>query len=335
MADNINSFLKKQNIETLWDVISEEEIFKFLSKDIQSQISDMFISNIKGFFEVERNKTNNLVDINKKYILLILNYIKNTFPQNLPNKIKIFNDEPVSKELITYEEIQNEKKTQFEKELSKVQEEFNNSMSLPVPEKPDFADKYSDNPISEMDKMIKEITAKRNYDVEQINRNYQTNINQADNWLKSQETSVKAEKLNPDFQSATNFQSDTSFQSEINTKFKYLNFNDQDSFNDNINDNYIVQKELKKNVSWGKNEEITQENSLSDEIMKEYRDIEEIKQLENNLFNKLKKVNNTPTQNIHLSIEEPVSLEDRIKKIETMVESYNTKFDLLFNLLKK
>jgi hypothetical protein len=74
MADNSNPFLKKQNIETLWDVISEEEIFKFLSRDIQAKISDMFISNIKGFFEVERNKTNNLVDINKKYILLILNY---------------------------------------------------------------------------------------------------------------------------------------------------------------------------------------------------------------------------------------------------------------------
>ena len=195
MADNIYFFLKKQNIEMIWDVITEEEIFKFLSRDIQSKISDMFLSNIKGFFEVEKTKTNNLVDINKKYILLILNYIKNTFPENLPNKIKIFNEEPVSKELITYEEIQNEKKTQFEKELNKLQKEFTNSMSAQVPEKPEFADKYSDSPISEMDKIIKEMTEKRNYDVEQINRNYQTNINQADNWLKPQETSVKAEKL--------------------------------------------------------------------------------------------------------------------------------------------
>jgi hypothetical protein len=195
MADNINPFLKKQNIQTIWDVISEEEIFKFLSRDIQAKISDMFINNIKGFFEVERNKTNNLVDMNKKYILLILNYIKNTFPQKLPNKITIFNEEPVSKELITYEEIQNDKRSQFEKDFNKVQEEFTNSMSLPVPEKPEFADKYSDGPLIEMDKIIKEMTAKRNYDIEQFNRNYQTNINQADNWLKSQETSVKAEKI--------------------------------------------------------------------------------------------------------------------------------------------
>uniref|UniRef100_A0A6C0AR06 Uncharacterized protein n=1 Tax=viral metagenome TaxID=1070528 RepID=A0A6C0AR06_9ZZZZ len=324
MTDNSNPFLKKQNIETLWDVISEEEIFKFLSRDIQAKISDMFISNIKGFFEVERNKTNNLVDINKKYILLILNYIKNTFPENLPNKIKIFNEEPVSKELITYEEIQNEKKSQFEKELSKVQEEFTSSMSLPVPEKPNFADKYSDSPISEMDKMIKEITAKRNYDVEQINQNYQTNINQADNWLKSQETSVKAEKLNPDFKSDTT----TGFQSELNTKFKYLDFNEGD-INNSINNNYVIQKETKKNVSWGENEEIYNKKENNNN---EFRDLENI---ETSLFNKLKKVTSNTSENINLSIEEPLSLEDRIKKIETIVESYNTKFDLLFNLLKK
>lgn len=325
MADNINSFLKKPNIETLWDVISEEEIFKFLSRDIQSKISDIFISNIAGFFEVERNNTNNLVDINKKYILLILNYIKNTFPENLPNKIKIFNEEPVSKELITYEEIQNEKKTQFEKDLSKVQEEFTNSMSLPVPEKPDFTDKYRDSPISEMDKMIKEITEKRNYDVEQINRNYQTNINQADNWLKSQETSVKAEKLNPDFQKAD------SFQPEINSKFKHISFNDRDSFSDKINDNYVVQKDTIKNVTWGKNEEINNSEIRQENNDNEFREIEKME----NLFNKLKKVNNTPNQNINFLIEEPLTLEDRIKKIETIFESYNTKFDLLFNLLKK
>ena len=67
----------------------------------------------------------------------------------------------------------------------------------------------------------------------------------------------------------------------------------------------------------------------------EFRDVEEIENLETSLFNKLKKVTSNTSQNIHLSIEEPLSLEDRIKKIETIVESYNTKFDLLFNLLKK
>jgi hypothetical protein len=246
MGDNSNLFLKKQNIEMLWNVISEEEIFKFLSRDIQAKISDMFINNIKGFFDVEGNKTNNLVDINKKYILLILNYIKKSFPQKLPNKITILNEEPASKELITYEEIQNEKKTQFEKELNKLQKEFTNSMSLPVPEKPEFADKYSDGPISEMDKIIKEMTEKRNYDVEQFNHNYQTNINQADNWLKSQETSVKAEKIH--MMNNTNNTNNTNQQKLNNTNQKHISWRDDNIIlqltenNEDNEDNNILNK---------------------------------------------------------------------------------------------
>jgi hypothetical protein len=63
---NIGNFLQKDNISMLWDVISDEDIFKFLTKDIQSKISNVFLNNINGFFETERTKTNNITDINKK-----------------------------------------------------------------------------------------------------------------------------------------------------------------------------------------------------------------------------------------------------------------------------
>ncbi len=110
----------------LWDVVSDEDIFKFLSPDIQSKIYTLFISNIQGFFEVERTKTNSLVDMNKKYILLILNHIKKTYPYQ-PSKIKIHNEQPQLKELITFEEIQNDRKSQFEKDFNRRQEEFEDS----------------------------------------------------------------------------------------------------------------------------------------------------------------------------------------------------------------
>jgi hypothetical protein len=290
MGDKSNLFLKKQNIEMLWNVISEEEMFKFLSSDIQAKIADMFISNIKGFFEVEGNKTNNLVDINKKYILLILNYIKSSFPQNLPNKIKIFNEEPASKELITYEEIQNEKKTQFEKELNKLQKEFTNSMSLPVPEKPEFADKYSDGPISEMDKMIKEMTEKRNYDIEQFNHNYQTNINQADNWLKSQETSVKAEKIH--MMNNTNNTNNTNQQKLNNT-------------------NNISQK----HISWA-DDNIVLELTENNEENEENED--------NNILNKLKKIETPNLQENRIQ-----NLEIKISKLEEQFVILNKNIEKL------
>ena len=224
---NNNDFLKKNNISMLWDVISDEEIFRSLSREFQNEVSQIFIDNISGFYEVERKKTPNLIEINKKYIILILNHIKKNYPKRTYNKIKILNEAPV-KELITYEEIQNEKKSQLEKDYEKMQEDFTNSITLRVPEVPEFADKYEDKPISEMDKIIKEMTAKRNYEVEQINRNYQTDINNTTNWLKPQETSIKTEKLNPN-------QSQNPTQSQ------------------NINQNYNKSKYINTFVTWEDN----------------------------------------------------------------------------------
>lgn len=175
----------------LWDIVSDEEIFRFLPPDNQHKISQVFINNIQGFYEVEKNKTTSLVELNKKYILLILNHIKRTYPYE-PSKIKIHNEQPV-KELITFEEIQNDRKSQFERDFNKRQAEFEDSINVKIPSIPDFTDKDADKPIKEMDKLVKEMLAQRNYEVEQINRTY----NEPDNWLKPQETSLKSEKFEP------------------------------------------------------------------------------------------------------------------------------------------
>lgn len=223
------NFIKEQNISTLWDVIADEDIFKFLTRDNQNNVFKLFNENIRGFFDAEKMKQTNLIDMNKKYILIILNYIRKNFPNNTPNKIKIY-QEAETKEAITYEEIQNERKTQFETDFVKRQEEFTRAMSLDVPKTPDFKDNFTDEPISEMEEMIKEITAKRNYDIEQVNRNYQQNNDQ---WLKPQETSIKNEKFGLSSQN----------QPEIK----------------------VIQEQ--KNVSWGKNE-IFEEGSIFKKLKK-------------------------------------------------------------------
>jgi hypothetical protein len=184
-------FIQPENIQMLWDIISDEEIFKFLNKSVQNSIYDIFLKNFQGFYENEKQNIL-LVDLNKKYILLILNYIKKTYPYQ-PSKIKIHN-ENTFKDLITYEEIHNDRQTQFEKDLSKKQEEFEDSITLKKPPLPEFADKERDKPIQEIDKILKEMIVTRNYEVEQINRTFNTS-NQVDNWLKPQETSLKNEKF--------------------------------------------------------------------------------------------------------------------------------------------
>jgi hypothetical protein len=303
---NNSDFLKKTNVSTLWDVISDEPIFKFLSKENQITVSEIFINNITGFFEVERKKFSNLIELNKNYIMLVLNFIKTNFAQQKPhNKIKIFDEAP-AKELVTYEEIQNDKKSQFEKDLAKRQEEFTNSIIVKVPEVPDFTDKYQEIPISEMDKIIKEMTAKRNYEVEQINRSYQSDINNTNNWLKPQETSIKSEKITG--------QNNAEFtqQNQNYSKSKYVNT--------------MIESPSKKNVSWGENEEI---NSFSSEN----------NELETNLFQKLKKVNkNEETENnITLTIQENTSIiktdEDRILYLENELKIVNNKLDKVINIL--
>ena len=292
---NINDFLNKENINTLWDVISDEDIFKFLSRDIQNKVAQLFSNNIKGFFEIEKIKTNNLVDINKKYIMLILNHIQKTYTQQMPNKIKILEETPV-KEFITAEELHNERKSQFDKDLFKRQEEFENIMVVKAPPVPNFLDKYEDKPIGEMDKIIKEMTAKRNYDVEQITKNSVLD----DNWLKPQETSVKSEKITKEPQ-------------HINeSRLKYLNMNSQE------------ESIIKKTVTWGNNTE-TSDSELEENIFKKLKKVKKPEiEFDSNISLSFEEINNNSTSN-----------EDKIKELQSEVKTLNLKLDMIIELLQK
>ena len=299
---NINNFLTKDNVNTLWDVISDEEIFKFLSRDIQANVGNLFSTNIKGFFETERTKTNNLIELNKKYILLILNYIKKNHPHQ-PSKIKILEEPPV-KELITYEELQNERKSNFEKDLQQRQNEFEDTMTIKAPPVPEFADKFTDKPIGEMDKIIKEMTSKRNYEVEQFNRNYQTDINQVNNWLKPQDTSVKSEKFVPQNKE------EQEPQSRQSNRFKFLNMEEEKS-------------PTKKNVSWGENTDVPSfDNEETDDIFKKLKRVNKNQEKEKEQENPIKLTfsENSDTQ--------------RISNLENEMKNLNNKMDSILELLR-
>ena len=291
-------FFKNANIDMLWDVIIDEEIFKNKQPAIQNEIRNTFLNNIQGFYKTEHQNTNSLIDLNKKYILIILNYIKNSFSpqktqnissQQIPRKIKI-SDEPIKdkKELITYEDIQNDRTSQFEKDLNKYKDEFNDAMSLPIPPVPNFSDNEKDLPIGEMEKMIKEMTDKRNYDVELINRNISGN--KADNWLKPQETSIKSEK----------FQQPPQIK-DLNTKPQL--------------------DAIKKNVTWGENESV--------ELTQNYADFN----MDSDLFKKLKKVTG-PGPNEIETIGEISLLKEDIKKINNKLEMLDDNIKIILDILK-
>jgi hypothetical protein len=247
---NTNSFLNNENVKVLWDVVIDEDIVKRQSREFQENILNLFRTNLKGFYDVESQKTTNLVDMNKKYILLILNYANKQIKQNINpeyRKIKILDELPQKKvnELITYEEIHNDKRSQFDKDLNKRQEEFTNAMSLQVPPVPKFTDNLEDGPITEIEKAIKELTSQRNYDVEQINKSNNTNLNSnVDNWLKPQETSLKNDKLTPQ-QPIQNGNINGN-----NSRLKYIKVDNENIENQVISLDREKQMSPKKNVTW-------------------------------------------------------------------------------------
>jgi len=299
---NISNFLTKQNISMIWDVISDEDIFKFLSRDGQTKISEVFTNNLKGFYNNEILQNNSLIDVNKKYILLMLSFIKKNYPQQ-PSKITILEEiSPTNqKNLITYEEIQNDRKSQFEKDLSRYQEDFTNAMTLKVPPVLDFNDKLEETPITEMAKIIKEMTAQRNYEVEQINRGFNSQI-QDDAWLKPQETSIKNEKFQ------NNLKQEKS-NTNANSKLKYLKIE-----NEEIGFNTF---EPKRSVTWGEN------------ATKEFEENEIINNdnlIEQNIFKKLKRVeskqdNNEETQKNILALTKRLSeIQEEMTKMQDFLK---------------
>ncbi len=216
---SVKQFTSSDNIKLLWDIVSDEDVFLFLDKNRQASMYELFLNNIKGFYEAEKNKAPNLVEINKKYISLIMTHINKNY--NL-NKIKIHHDNHYNninnnnnnnnKELITIEEIQNGRRSNFERDWIQKQKEFEESITLKTPPVPEFADKQLDTPIQDLDKKLKEIQNQRNYDIEQTyhynnnnNNNNSNNNNSNSNsnsnsWLTPQETSVKEQKKSVSFQ---------------------------------------------------------------------------------------------------------------------------------------
>jgi hypothetical protein len=319
-----SNFLHNDNVKLLWDVISDEDIIKNQSLEFQENMLSLFTSNIKGFYNLESKNSLSLVDLNKKYILLVLNNANKVIKNNLPTitpeykKIKILDEIPkATNSLITYEEIQNDRRSQFENDLNKRQEEFVNSMTLPVPPVPKFNDGLADEPISEMEKAIQEITAQRNYDVEQINKNNNISITNSDidNWLKPQETSVKNDKLS---QNTTN-------NNTTNNRLKYIKIDNSDIDN-NIYENQVIdlgkKEEIpRKNVTWGTNE-IYSKNEAN-EIKLEMEEIEKDNNYNNDIFKLFKKVPNKQE-----------TTEDKISVLQQDVKNLNNKIDMILDLLK-
>ena len=79
---SINDFLSKENIGIIWDVLMDNGVLKNKPKEIIDEINVVIKKIITSFYENEKQNANNLVELNKKFITLIINYVNKNFNNN-------------------------------------------------------------------------------------------------------------------------------------------------------------------------------------------------------------------------------------------------------------
>ena len=297
---SVNDFLTKGNVDLLWEVIIDDDLFKNKPKELINQIGSIFTQNLRGFNEAEKNNSNTLMSMNKRFIGLILNHSRSIINESQ------YSQKEKGKQLITSSDLQSERMTQFEKDLSQKQSEFSSAMSLPVPPVPKFSDNNLDEPIGEMELAIKKALEQRNYDIEQVSKNL--NKSNADSWLKPQETSLKSEKIG---------------LSNTSNKIKYIKIDNQ-----NI-ENTIIKKDIidlgpKKQITW------KDENINLEIIEEENNDDNENSIIEDDIFKKLKKID----PQIDIDISSTINVNDRMNILEDKIEGLNSKVDLILKILQ-
>jgi hypothetical protein len=306
-----NDFLTKQNIDLLWEVIIDDDLFKNKSKELINQIGSIFTQNLRGFNEAEKNNSNNLMSMNKRFIGLMLNHSRSIIISN-KNSVK-------TKELITSSDLQTERISQFEKDLSQKQSEFTSAMTLQVPPVPKFSDSNLDEPMTEMELAIKKALEQRNYDIEQVNKNL--NKSNADTWLKPQETSLKSEKIVPLKNQKTD--SNPYYQtSHVQNTLKYIKIDNEDIENAVIKKD-IIDLSKQKHISW-EDENISLQINENEENKKDDED----NIIDDNIFKKLKKI--TPEID-----DDSSNINNRMNILEDKINGLNNKIDLIIKILSE
>jgi hypothetical protein len=250
----MDNFLSKQNKGLIWDILDEN-----LTIDInyKPEVFNLLESNFVPFYEKEKHNSGSLIDLNKKYIMLIKNYVNKNF-NNKPDYKK------EKQELITSQDINKNNQKQFDAKFNYHKTDFDNMINLKKPEVPEFAINNSDVPLKETDKLIEEIIKNRNYDISIIHKNNDKNNdnNKIDNSINQKELNKNSTFRNINI----NEEIDSSeFQKEIihlDKKEKHISWADK-----SLDTNNIFTK-LKKisNINDLQTNDITNLNNKLDKI---------------------------------------------------------------------
>lgn len=259
----MSKFSDKQNIKILWDVLLGELNMKNDNTSLVNNIRSVFESNITPFV-ARMNPNSSLLNHNKLFLSQVVIAVNRLFP-NLKQQQKMQKINISDEVLAPYkaEDIQTAKQSEFEKQVSQKQQEFDNFSSFKKPKELDFTLANTDSKITEMQLLIAETMAKRNFEVEQFEISNNSNLSsESETWLQSSNTSVKTDRQN-----ATNANTSNVEQRKI----KY------NTFLQDTKKKVTFNEELEPNITLTIEENDTDDSS-------------------HNILNKLKKITSVPDE---------------------------------------
>lgn len=117
----------------------------------ETMLRTIFTKNLKPFYDKEKISLPSVDDLNSKFVTMTVKYIVKKFGaiQEVPP--------------VTFNEIQEERKIHFERDLDKKKEEFKYAINRPVPPVPNFQDK-EEQPI-DLELAMKRVLEERKYDI--------------------------------------------------------------------------------------------------------------------------------------------------------------------------
>jgi hypothetical protein len=288
----------------------------------ESAIKSQFMTIIKNFYEHEKKSGLPLLGMNKKIVSILVNEwipMLKTQEQKIrsPEVPQQKQHQPISESLslVTAEEIQNNRKTQFEKELNLKRNEFQGAMTAKTPPIIDFKDKQ-DEPIGEMEKLIAETIAQRNFEINQI-QNIPGNKAETEKWLQGDKVKTKPIP-----------NSSSSSIVESNHGFKYIKIGEKLDDTTNV----IELSNQKKQLTWEDNETYSDFSSSLDDRSTE------------SIFKKLKpiikpkverSIERSIEQNIELRIEPIYTTNKEMEKMNEKMDALLSRMDTLVDLLSK
>lgn len=230
---NLIKFKQRDNLILLWEVLLDELNVQNDNSQLVSNLRQIFDSNINPFVN-KASPQSNLVELNKLFLKQVSTAINRLMPglkerQNI-KKITISDEE--IQQPYTIEDIHSFRQTEFEKKLEQQKKDFDNVINPKKPKEVDFTYNEKETKITEMEHLIADTIARRNYELEQIQNATYTPTENAEEWLNSRETSIKTEKIKPSEEAQF-----------IQKKLKHISLDQPHNI---IPNNETV----KKNVSW-------------------------------------------------------------------------------------